>query len=172
MKFNVPDIPWIKDGKCINDGKYVCNLGFACDGCPYNKDGMAKAKHYAFPKSKVDLKKIKPRICCACKKPKKIVNIGGPPLCKDCFPLASNWAEAMRKQEEFHRNLAGFVPDKFKTGIDDADYYLDEIAEYLTEAHLKIRQAEICLFNIQTAIRLEREWNEKEDTKKKKRKNE
>lgn len=30
-------IPWIKDGKCTNDdGRNICNLGYACDGCPYN----------------------------------------------------------------------------------------------------------------------------------------
>ena len=29
-------IPWIKDGKCINDGSNICNIGYACDGCPYN----------------------------------------------------------------------------------------------------------------------------------------
>jgi len=32
------DLPWIYNGECINDGKYVCNIGYACDGCPYNKD--------------------------------------------------------------------------------------------------------------------------------------
>jgi len=29
---------WIKNGKCINVGKYICNLGYACDACPYNKE--------------------------------------------------------------------------------------------------------------------------------------
>jgi len=29
---------WIKDGICINETlKNICNLGYACDGCPYNK---------------------------------------------------------------------------------------------------------------------------------------
>jgi hypothetical protein len=27
--------PWIKDGICINDGTFVCDLGYACDGCPF-----------------------------------------------------------------------------------------------------------------------------------------
>lgn len=26
---------FIKKGKCINDGSLLCNLGYACDGCPY-----------------------------------------------------------------------------------------------------------------------------------------
>jgi len=29
--------PFIVDGICKNDGKYICNLGYACDGCPYNR---------------------------------------------------------------------------------------------------------------------------------------
>ena len=28
--------PWIKDGICQNNGSNICNLGYACDGCPYN----------------------------------------------------------------------------------------------------------------------------------------
>ena len=31
--------PWIKDGLCqmeLYGEKYICDLGFACDGCPYN----------------------------------------------------------------------------------------------------------------------------------------
>ena len=32
------ELPFIKNGKCINDGTYICNLGYACDGCPFNKD--------------------------------------------------------------------------------------------------------------------------------------
>jgi hypothetical protein len=32
------NIPWINDGKCTNNGKYICNLGYACDGCPYNTE--------------------------------------------------------------------------------------------------------------------------------------
>jgi len=26
---------FIVDGKCHNRGEHVCNLGYACDGCPY-----------------------------------------------------------------------------------------------------------------------------------------
>lgn len=33
----VPDVPWIINGKCINKGQSICNLGWACDGCPWNK---------------------------------------------------------------------------------------------------------------------------------------
>ncbi len=32
------NLPYITDSKCTNNGEYICNLGFACDGCPYNKD--------------------------------------------------------------------------------------------------------------------------------------
>lgn len=31
--------PWIRNGICqmeLTENKYICNLGFACDGCPYN----------------------------------------------------------------------------------------------------------------------------------------
>lgn len=30
------NLPFIIGGKCTNNGKYICNLGYACDGCPYN----------------------------------------------------------------------------------------------------------------------------------------
>jgi len=31
--------PYIIDGKCINEVlKYICDLGYACDACPYNKE--------------------------------------------------------------------------------------------------------------------------------------
>lgn len=151
---SVPNVPWIKEGKCTNDGTYICNLGYACDGCPYNVEGTAKAK---MPKRKL-------RTCCACKKPKKIVNIGGPPLCKDCFPLACNWSEALQKQHEFHRNLGGFQPDTdFECGIDDVDYFLERIADDLADAHLKIRQAEVNLLNIRTTVRLDKEWEKKKN---------
>lgn len=33
---------FIKKGKCINDGSSICNLGYACDGCPYNKSDDSK----------------------------------------------------------------------------------------------------------------------------------
>ena len=35
---NGEGLPFIKDGICVNDGTYKCELGFACDGCPFNKD--------------------------------------------------------------------------------------------------------------------------------------
>lgn len=31
------DIEFIDENGCHNNGKYICNLGYACDGCPYNK---------------------------------------------------------------------------------------------------------------------------------------
>lgn len=30
-------LPWIVDGVCKNNEEYICNLGYSCDGCPYNK---------------------------------------------------------------------------------------------------------------------------------------
>ena len=48
-------IPWIKNGKCINTGTYICNLGYACDGCPYNKDGNGKTKKIKCPECGEDL---------------------------------------------------------------------------------------------------------------------
>ncbi len=27
---------WIENGICTNKGENICNLGYACDGCPYN----------------------------------------------------------------------------------------------------------------------------------------
>ena len=35
---NGEGLPFIKDGICVNDGTYKCELGFACDACPFNKD--------------------------------------------------------------------------------------------------------------------------------------
>jgi len=32
-------IPFVKGGACINVGQ-ICNLGYACDGCPYNKANL------------------------------------------------------------------------------------------------------------------------------------
>jgi len=31
---------FIKNGICEKDNMTICNLGFACDGCPYNKDNF------------------------------------------------------------------------------------------------------------------------------------
>ena len=31
-------LPFIKDGICVNDGTYRCELGFACDACPFNAE--------------------------------------------------------------------------------------------------------------------------------------
>jgi hypothetical protein len=29
---------FIKNGRCHNKGESICNIGYACDGCPYNPD--------------------------------------------------------------------------------------------------------------------------------------
>ena len=29
---------FIVDGICKNNGRYICNLGYACDACPYYRD--------------------------------------------------------------------------------------------------------------------------------------
>ena len=42
-------LPYIKDGVCINTGESICNLGFACDGCPYNKEKKATKKQMVAP---------------------------------------------------------------------------------------------------------------------------
>lgn len=31
----IADVPWVENGVCKNRGEYNCNLGYACDGCPY-----------------------------------------------------------------------------------------------------------------------------------------
>jgi hypothetical protein len=43
--------PWIKNGKCVKDRKDlreifnpICDLGYACDGCPYNYDEEGKER--------------------------------------------------------------------------------------------------------------------------------
>ena len=28
---------FIKNGVCHNKGEQICNIGYACDACPYNK---------------------------------------------------------------------------------------------------------------------------------------
>ena len=40
----IKDLPYIENGVCKNKGEYVCNLGYACDGCPYNKENKATKK--------------------------------------------------------------------------------------------------------------------------------
>lgn len=40
----VQGLPYIVEGKCTNEGDIVCNLGYACDACPYNKELKAKKK--------------------------------------------------------------------------------------------------------------------------------
>jgi hypothetical protein len=107
---------------------------------------------------KQDVKKIKVkrRVCCACKKTKKIVNIGGPPLCKDCYPLACNWSEAYEKHQKFMMSLGGIEPVIIDIGADnDLSYWLEEIAKYHAEMKMRLKQSEICLINICTMIRSE-----------------
>jgi hypothetical protein len=34
-----PNVSWIVNGRCINETRNnICNLGYACDACPWNKD--------------------------------------------------------------------------------------------------------------------------------------
>jgi hypothetical protein len=33
---------FIVDGICVNFGDYICNLGYACDACPYNPENHSK----------------------------------------------------------------------------------------------------------------------------------
>lgn len=41
--------PWIKDGVCINNGRFICDFHIACDACSYNKEGAVKSlKAYSF----------------------------------------------------------------------------------------------------------------------------
>jgi len=146
-----PDVPWIKDGKCINKGESICNLGLACDGCPWNFDEEEKSR----PE----------RICCSCKKPKKIVNCGGPPLCEDCLPLALNILSAVDSQNKFFKEVAGIYTEEFETGIDDVDYHLNLMSEDLAEAKMKIKQTEVCMLNIQSAIHIDRDWEPRKKEK-------
>jgi len=34
---NKNEYPFIIDGECQNNGDYICNLGYTCDSCPYNR---------------------------------------------------------------------------------------------------------------------------------------
>jgi len=38
----IKELPYIKNGICVNNGETVCNLGYACDACKYNRTGIAK----------------------------------------------------------------------------------------------------------------------------------
>ena len=60
-----PRVPWLKNGKCTNNGRYICNLGYACDGCPYYDIKSEKKK-------KTSLSNLcqtcgLPKSMCACK---------------------------------------------------------------------------------------------------------
>lgn len=110
--------------------------------------------------TKQDIKEIKmkrkQRVCCACKKTKKIVNVGGPPLCAECFPLACNWSKAFDKHQDFMMSLAGITPLEINIGRDDdIAYFLEEVSKYLAEVKMRIKQTEICLINICTMLRNE-----------------
>lgn len=45
-------LPFIVNGICSNEGDCICNLGYACDGCPYNKDNKATKKQVVKPENK------------------------------------------------------------------------------------------------------------------------
>jgi len=39
---------WIIDGECKKEEispDAICNLGYACDGCPYNKEAILERKY-------------------------------------------------------------------------------------------------------------------------------
>jgi len=40
----VKGLSFIEGGVCKNEGQSICNLGYACDGCPYNKEKKAVKK--------------------------------------------------------------------------------------------------------------------------------
>ena len=42
-------LPFIVNGKCENKGDSICNLGYACDGCPFNKDKEATKQQIVAP---------------------------------------------------------------------------------------------------------------------------
>lgn len=100
----------------------------------------------------------KERVCCACKKEKKIVNTGGPPLCETCYPLACNWSKALDKHQEFMMSIAGITPLEINIGRnDDVGYFLEEIAKYHADVKMKLKQADVCLINICTIVRNEKQ---------------
>ena len=70
------DVPFIDENGCHNRGEHICNLGYACDGCPYNKDferGYGTIKNCPYcgktliGKSRRALFKGKQRILFGCK---------------------------------------------------------------------------------------------------------
>jgi len=106
------------------------------------------------------------RRCSMCRQARKIVNIGGPPLCEKCYPLACNLTKALEEQDKFFMSLARIAPEKIDTGADDDfQYFLEEVAKYLAESKLRLRQAEICLINICTMRRNENEKSQKKPLK-------
>ena len=44
VKFKIPakkeTLPFIEGDKCVNDGRHICNLGYACDECPFYKNEL------------------------------------------------------------------------------------------------------------------------------------
>jgi hypothetical protein len=36
----------IINGICINAGEHICNIGYACDACPYNLDLQVEERLY------------------------------------------------------------------------------------------------------------------------------
>ncbi len=59
---------FIVNGVCENQGNVKCNLGYACDGCPYNKDQDTSE-------------------CYCCKKTKPIILIDKRHVCNSCNHL-------------------------------------------------------------------------------------
>ena len=52
------ELSFIKNGICINNGESICNLGYACDGCPYNRTSVATKKQIIDATEKKDEDKI------------------------------------------------------------------------------------------------------------------
>lgn len=49
-------LSFIVNGKCMNEGEYICNLGYACDGCPLNQEKKATKKQIVEPEKKDEVK--------------------------------------------------------------------------------------------------------------------
>lgn len=64
MKYNLPS--FIRKGKCHKPKKAICNIGYACDACPYRKEPRVRHKHeWEEKETQLKLKYIQ---CKTCKK--------------------------------------------------------------------------------------------------------
>jgi len=53
---------FIKNGICQKDNMTICNLGYACDGCPYNSDNNIINKKGYIPATNNDFMNLKEEI--------------------------------------------------------------------------------------------------------------